>query len=111
MIFFAATLLAVSMAHPPIHIDSCAFVRSGSFEHSVRVQFRNMSERTVTGISIQVRNGPHAVTVHAHGTFQPKVTVTRTLLTPTWELYHSPAQACTVTSVQFEDGSNWIVEH
>lgn len=111
-LFLAPALLAITNAQaPPVQIDSCGFVRAGSFEHSVRVEFHNTTKRTVTGVSFDIRNGPHSVTVHAHGSFAPKVSITRTLTTPTWELYHAPAQACSVTSVRFADGSTWSSGH
>ena len=100
--------LAVAGSAPaPIHVDSCAFVRAGSFEHSVRVRFHNASTRTVTLVAFTVRNGPHHIVVNDSGSFAPGTAIDHVLTTPTWELFHAQAHACTVAHVRFADGSIW----
>ncbi len=100
-------LAAANPGGSPIHVDSCNFVRSGSFEHSVQIRFRNTSSRTATQVSFDVHNGPHSITVRDHGTFAPNVLIDKTLTTPTWELHHAEPDACVVTYVKFADGSTW----
>jgi hypothetical protein len=104
---FAVLAFVAGTSTPPIHVDSCSFIRSGSFENSVRIGFHNVSGRTATVVAFNVQNGPHHITVRDHGTFAPGATVVRVLSTPTWELYHAEPHACIVSFVTFSDGSTW----
>lgn len=103
----AAIVTIGAVQGAPIQVESCSFVRAGSFEHSVRIRFHNVSDRTATIVAFDVHNGPHHVTVRDYGTFSPGATIERVFTTPTWELYHAPARACTVSYVRFEDGTTW----
>jgi hypothetical protein len=109
MIFLWLMVLALVREHPasPIHVDSCSFVRAGSFEHSVEVRFRNTSDRIATVVAFEVHNGPHRITIRDRGSFAPNVEIDHRLSTPTWELYHAQPHSCVVTYVRFEDGTSW----
>lgn len=100
--------LALAATVPaPIHIDSCSFVRAGSFEHSVRVRFHNASARTVSLVAFNVHNGSHHIVINDSGSFTPGTAIDHVLTTPTWELFHAQAHTCTVAHVRFADGSAW----
>lgn len=100
-------LLAFVAATTPVYVDSCAFERTGSYEHSVTIRFHNTSDRTVTLVAFDIYNGSHHVTIRDRGTFAPNVQIEHRLPTPTWELYHAAAHVCVVSYVRFEDGSTW----
>ncbi len=100
-------LLLGAASAPPIAIDECTFQRSGSFERSVLIKYRNTSSRTAVAVSYRVHNGPHSIVVTDHGSFAPNTTIDHTLPTPTWELSHAEVHACVVTAVHFSDGSEW----
>ena len=105
--FLAALAFMNGAGAAPIQVDSCAFVRSGSYGHSVQIRFRNTSSRTATIVAFDVHNGPHHITVRDHGSFAPNVVIEHLLATPTWELYHAEPHACIVTYVRFSDGTVW----
>lgn len=104
---FSALMVIGAAAPPPIVVDECSFVRAGSFEHSVRIVYRNVSNRTAKAVTFDVHNGPHAVTVRDHGDFAPHVRIDRVMTTPTWEFFHAQPHTCAVTHVTFSDGTSW----
>lgn len=63
--------------------------------------------RTVSLVAFNVHNGPHHIVVDDRGTFAPGSSIDHVLTTPTWELFHAQAHACTVAHVLFADGSSW----
>lgn len=106
ILFMLVTLLSASVS-PPVQVDSCSFVKAGSFEHSVQIRFHNASSRTVRTVAFEVHNGPHHVVIRDSGSFSPNAKIDHRLATPTWELYHSQPHVCTVTYVEFQDGTTW----
>lgn len=108
-----ASLLTGVAASPPVQVATCEvstptsvpqFGESGGIgqtgDYALHVRFLNTSAKPVSRVSFQLDDG---TTVVDSGKFSPNIVIDRSI-----NLDATNSTGCSLLSVQFADGSQWI---